>query len=76
MLVYRDSVGDPREPNTYQEFWAYDLEPEDAEYIREYVEENMPEYFDGCGSPVTEVTFINPYTEEEVYIEVNLEEWL
>lgn len=76
MLFYVDSVGDKHEPNTYYEFWCCQPEKEDKDYIREYVVENYPEYFDGDGTDTISIPFINPITEEEVEIEINLKEWL
>jgi len=56
--------------------WNHQHEPEDEEHIRQYVIENMPEYFDGCGEDVVDVPFINPITDEEVCIEITLKEWI
>jgi hypothetical protein len=76
MICYQTLYGDDIDGNRGIMVWNYKLEPDDREYIRDYVIENMPEYFDGDGACVTDITFINPYTEEEVDIEVDLKEWL
>ena len=71
MIFYPDYVDDG---SMFR--WAYEFEPDDKEYIWDYVKENMPEYFD-CETPntFTYVPFHNPYTGEDVEIEVRLGDW-
>ena len=77
MRCYQTLYGDDIDGNRGVLVWHYELEEDDREHIRDYVRANMPEYFDGGGSgTIIDVTFINPYTEEEVEIEVDLSEWL
>lgn len=70
MIFYPDYVDDG---NMYG--WAYEFEDYDRDYIREYIEENMP-WFE-CESPdtFTYIPFYNPYTNEDVEIEVRLGDW-
>jgi hypothetical protein len=76
MYAYVETYGEDADGRRGYSRWSYVLEEEDREYIREYVQENMPEYFDGDGSGTIEIPFINPITEEDVDIEVILSEWL
>jgi hypothetical protein len=70
MIFYPDYVDDG---NMYG--WAYEFEDYDRDYIREYIEENMPWF--GCETPDTfiYIPFYNPYTSEDVEIEVRLGDW-
>jgi hypothetical protein len=76
MYAYVETYGEDEDGRRGDSCWSYVLEEEDREYIREYVQENMPEYFDGDGSGTIAIPFINPITEEDVDIEVILSEWL
>lgn len=77
MIWYQTLWGDDIDGSKGIAVWNYEFEPDDKEYIRDYVKENMPEYFGGDDSgTVVDIPFFNPYTETEMEIEINLGEWL
>lgn len=77
MIWYQTLWGDDMDGGRGRLVWEHITEPDDKEYIRDYVRENMPEYFDGDGSgTVIDIPFLNPYTETEMDVEINLGEWL
>ena len=55
--------------------WSYEFDEYDKDYIREFIEDTMPWF--GCETPntFTYVPFHNPYTGEDVEIEVRLGDW-
>lgn len=75
MICYQETYGEDADGNRGILVWNYELEPDDKDHIEEYVINNYLEYFDGASPNIT-IPFINPFTEEKVDLEVDLEEWL
>ena len=70
MIFYPDYVDDGSMSG-----WSYELEEGDRDYIRGYIEENMPWWRSEHPDNTLEIPFYNPFLDDEVGIEIVLGEW-
>lgn len=56
--------------------WSYIFEPDDTQYIKDYIQENAPEILNGDGSGTITIPFYNPHLDDDCEIEITITDFL
>lgn len=70
MIFYKDYVDDGSMFG-----WCHDFDDDDGDYIRGYVEENMPWWRSEHPDNTLEIPFYNPFLDDEVDVTITLGDW-
>lgn len=74
MIVEHILYGDDIDGNRGMYVWEYTLEEDDREYILTQLADKLLN--NGYIEEVETIVFFNPYTEEEIPVDINVVEWL
>ena len=79
MKWYQENFGEDMDGNRGMTMWFYELEPSDKDMVLEAIKNYMNEtgYDDYSELPShIEVPMINPYTEDQEWVEIVIKEWI